>query len=58
MSETTVQDFSEHAAFVQRLEDELVDLKAQVKEKRDELKKAIEQYVSMGLQEKESAQDD
>ena len=52
MSEATVQDFSEHAAWVQKLEDELVDLKAQVKEKREELKKAIEQYVSMGLQEK------
>jgi len=58
MSEATVQDFSEHAAWVQKLEDELVDLKTQVKEKRDELKKAIEQYVSMGLQEKGSAQDE
>lgn len=49
--EQTVRDYQEQAAWVDRLEGELADLKDQIKEKRAELKEAIQRYVSMGLQE-------
>jgi hypothetical protein len=50
--QTSVSEFRDYAGFVRGLEDEVDDLKEKLKKKREELKKAIEQYVSLGLQEK------
>lgn len=51
-----VREFCEQAVWVDKLEQELADLKDQVKEKRAELKEALKQYVSLGLQEKGGAE--